>query len=151
MNKIMYRPYIFESSCTFPIISESTKGRSSRIVSSPAPSSSNASLQVEHLRTFRSSLNTGRKAARVRPQNFFGSSFFFVVNFHPRWLSQLSQYATVHAYLSNKIMIIITITIKRWCCLNWNTCSAFEICSSHVVLHSQNSRHVVEFYEENFH
>ena len=136
----MYRRYIFESSCTFPNISESTKRRSSRIVSSPEPSSSIASLQVEHLRTFRSSLNTGRKAARVRPQNFLGSSFFFVVNFHPRWLPQLSQYATVHAYLSKKIIIIIIIIIKiikSWCCLNWNTCSAFEICPSHVVLHSR--------------
>ena len=135
----MYRRYIFESSCTFPI-SESTKRRSSRIVSSPEPSSSIASLQVEHLRTFRSSLNTGRKAARVRPQNFLGSSFFFVVNFHPRWLPQLSQYATVHAYLSKKIIIIIIIIItiiKSWCCLNWNTCSAFEICPSDVVLHSR--------------
>ena len=136
----MYRRYIFESSCTFPNISESTKRRSSRIVSSPEPSSSIASLQVEHLRTFRSSLNTGRKAARVRPQNFLGSSFFFVVNFHPRWLPQLSQYATVHAYLSKKIIIIIIIIIKiikSWCCLNWNICSAFEICPSHVVLHSR--------------
>lgn len=45
----------------------------------------------------------GRRADRVRPQNFWGDiSFLVAVNFHPMWFPQIRHWAMVQAYLPKR-------------------------------------------------